>query len=111
SSHQPLPDTSVWPSGASAKQDNFCCPAITATFARLRTSHTRIVLSRLHEIKVMPSAVNVTPVTASEWPTRVALSVPVARSHSLMVLSALAVARVLSSGEKTTALKIGRAHV
>ena len=50
-----------------------------------------------------PSGEKATAATTSVWPVSVALTLAASTSQSLMVLSALAVARVLPSGENDTA--------
>jgi len=59
-------------------------------------------LSLLPEANVLPSGLKATDHTSAVWPWRVACSLPVATSHSLIVLSALPEASVLRSGLNAT---------
>src|SRR5216683_5790907 len=71
-------------------------------------SQSLMILS-LFEAKVLPSGVNATPPTGAECPFKVAHSLPVARSQSLIVLSSLPEANVLPS-PMSTATRIGGSH-
>src|SRR5439155_7827120 len=72
SSHQPLPETNVSPSGASAKEASLRWAGQMATWLPLRRSHLRIVLSWLQEKSVWPLRENTTPVTHPVCPLNVA---------------------------------------
>jgi hypothetical protein len=50
-------------------------------------SHSLIVLSLEPEASSRPSGLNATDLTQSVWPERVRTRLPVATSHSLIVLS------------------------
>src|SRR5262245_33974439 len=61
--HQPPPTASVFPSGESARHENFSSALETASCMRVFASQQRTVPSRLQDISVLPSREKVTPVT------------------------------------------------
>jgi hypothetical protein len=62
------------------------------------------VLSLLPVASCLPSGLKATLLTALLWPCKVAVHVPLTRSHTLAVLSLLPVASCLPSGLKATLL-------